>query len=148
MIQKIKKLPFRLAFVILSKPLTQTALGYCREKTKSCSVAAHGQTLVFTITVGATDFPSTALLVEVMVDRLREDATVLFDTVEMLLRERLYHSAEIAGGILLSRASMLSQQAQRDGDLHAEALSMFADALKGRGEHKRATVSHSVETDI
>lgn len=75
-----------------------------------------------------------------MIDGPRDDATVLFDTVEVLLREKLYQSAEIVGGILLSRASLPSQQAQRDGGLHAEALSMFADALKGRGEHKRATV--------
>lgn len=71
----------------------------------------------------------------------RDDAVLLFDTVEALLREKLYHSAEIVGGILLSRASMPSQQSQREGGLHAEALSMFADALKGKGEHKRATVS-------
>ncbi|CAM9599204.1 unnamed protein product [Ectocarpus fasciculatus] len=64
----------------------------------------------------------------------QDDATVLFDIVEGLLREKLFHSAEIVGGILLSRASV-SQYA----GLHAEALSMFADALKGRGEHKRAT---------
>lgn len=75
-----------------------------------------------------------------MANKSRDDAILLFDTVEMLLRERLYHSAEIVGGILLSRASMPSQQSQREGGLHAEALSMFADALKGRGEHKRATV--------
>lgn len=80
--------------------------------------------------------------------KLRDDATVLFDTVDMLLREKLYHSAEIVGGFLLSRASMPSpqqvwqQQLQEGGGggLHAEALSMFADALKGRGKHKRATV--------
>lgn len=86
----------------------------------------------------------------------RDDATVLFDTMEMLLREKLYHSAEIVGGILLSRASIPSfyhspQPGLRDGGggvaagggggMHAEALSMFADALKGRGEHRRATVS-------
>lgn len=65
----------------------------------------------------------------------QDDATVLFDIVQGLLREKLFHSAEIVGGILLSRASV-SQYA----GLHAEALSMFADALKGRGEHKRATV--------
>lgn len=70
----------------------------------------------------------------------RDDAALLFDAVENLLRERLYHSAEIIGGMLLSRASMPSQQSQREGGLHAEALSMFADALKGKGEHKRATV--------
>lgn len=76
-----------------------------------------------------------------MVDSPRDDATVLFDTVELLLREKLYHSAEIIGGILLSRATMPCQRGQRDLGLHAEALSMFGDALKGRGEHKRATVS-------
>lgn len=70
----------------------------------------------------------------------RDDAVLLFDAVDSLLKERLYHSAEIVGGILLSRTSMPSQQSQREGGLHAEALSMFADALKGRGEHKRATV--------
>eukprot|EP00904_Undaria_pinnatifida_P001371 jgi/Undpi1/11234/HiC_scaffold_30.g13532.m1 len=70
----------------------------------------------------------------------RDDAALLFDAVENLLRERLYHSAEIIGGMLLSRASMPSQQSQREGGLHAEALSMFADALKGKGEHKRATM--------
>lgn len=71
----------------------------------------------------------------------RDDATLLFDTVEMLLRERLYHSAEIVGGILLSRASRNQHiEEEGGGGLHAEALSMFADALKGRGEHKRATV--------
>lgn len=70
----------------------------------------------------------------------RDDAVLLFDAVETLLRQRLYHSAEIVGGILLSRASIPSQQSQRGGGLHAEALSMFADALKGKGEHKRAMV--------
>lgn len=70
----------------------------------------------------------------------RDDATLLFDIVESLLREKLYHSAEIVGGLLLSKASM----SQISG-LHAEALSMFADALKGRGEHKRATVRHVME---
>lgn len=65
----------------------------------------------------------------------RDDAIVLFDIVDNLLGEKLYHSAEIVGGILLSRASI-----SQIGGLHAEALSMFADALKGRGEHKRATV--------
>lgn len=65
----------------------------------------------------------------------QDEATLLFDTVEMLLREKLYHSAEIVGGILLSKAN-----GGGVGGLHAEALSMFADALKGRGEHKRATV--------
>ena len=70
----------------------------------------------------------------------RDDAALLFDAVENLLTEKLYHSAVIVGGILLSRASMPSQQSQREGGLHAEALSMFADALKGKGEHKRATV--------
>lgn len=64
-----------------------------------------------------------------------DEATVLFDIVESLLREKLYHSAEIVGSLLLARAST----SQYSG-LHAEALSMFADALKGRGEHKRATV--------
>ncbi|CAM9332755.1 unnamed protein product [Pylaiella littoralis] len=65
----------------------------------------------------------------------RDDAIVLFDIVDNLLGEKLYHSAEIVGGILLSRASI-----SQIGGLHAEALSMFADALKGRGEHKRATM--------
>lgn len=67
----------------------------------------------------------------------RDDATVLFDIVESLLREKMYHSAEIVGTFLLSKSSV-----SQIGGLHAEALSMFADALKGRGEHKRATVSH------
>ena len=75
----------------------------------------------------------------------RDDAALLFDAVENLLREKLYHSAEIIGGLLLSRASMPSQQSQRESGLHAEALSMFADALKGKGEHKRATVRESSE---
>lgn len=71
----------------------------------------------------------------------RDDAILLFGTVETLLKERLYHSAEIIGGILLSRASRTNQQLEEGGGgLHAEALSMFADALKGRGEHRRATV--------
>lgn len=65
----------------------------------------------------------------------RDDATVLFDIVESLLREKMYHSAEIVGSFLLSKSSV-----SQIGGLHAEALSMFADALKGRGEHKRATV--------
>lgn len=76
----------------------------------------------------------------------RDDAVLLFDAVENLLREKLYHSAEIIGGLLLSRASMPSQQSQRESGLHAEALSMFADALKGKGEHKRATVRESSNT--
>ena len=67
----------------------------------------------------------------------RDDATVLFDIVESLLREKMYHSAEIVGTFLLSKSSV-----SQIGGLHAEALSMFADALKGRGEHKRATVRH------
>ncbi|CBJ30595.1 Putative subunit of the Anaphase Promoting Complex [Ectocarpus siliculosus] len=88
--------------------------------------------------VGFASHPATGVLValaqEVMARVAQDDATVLFDIVEGLLREKLFHSAEIVGGILLSRASV-SQHA----GLHAEALSMFADALKGRGEHKRAT---------
>lgn len=67
----------------------------------------------------------------------RDDATVLFDIVESLLREKMYHSAEIVGTFLLSKSSV-----SQIGGLHAEALSMFADALKGRGEPKRATVRH------
>lgn len=67
----------------------------------------------------------------------RDDATVLFDIVESLLREKMYHSAEIVGTFLLSKSSV-----SQIGGLHAEALSMFADALKGRGEHKRATVRY------
>lgn len=84
-----------------------------------------------------------ALAQEVMARIAQDDATVLFDIVEGLLREKLFHSAEIVGGILLSRASV-SQYA----GLHAEALSMFADALKGRGEHKRATVREGMHTKV
>lgn len=70
----------------------------------------------------------------------RDDTVLLFDIMEIVLEQKLYCSAEIVGGILLSRASTPSQQSVRDGGLQAEALSMFADALKGKGEHKRASV--------
>ena len=68
----------------------------------------------------------------------RDDALLLFDMMEMLLRQKLYHSAEIVGGILLSRASIPSQEPEEG--LHAEALSMFAEVLSAKGEHRRATV--------
>ncbi|CAM9877479.1 unnamed protein product [Ascophyllum nodosum] len=68
----------------------------------------------------------------------RDDALLLFDMMEMLLRQKLYHSAEIVGGILLSRASIPSQEPEEG--LHAEALSMFAEVLSAKGEHRRATM--------
>ncbi|CAM9531895.1 unnamed protein product, partial [Phaeothamnion confervicola] len=54
-----------------------------------------------------------------------------------LLADGLHTSAEIVAGVLVSRVSVAPPDSPL-GDLHAEALELFADALRGRGEHKRA----------
>ncbi|CAM9515203.1 unnamed protein product, partial [Discosporangium mesarthrocarpum] len=70
----------------------------------------------------------------------RSEAVCLRDIVSFLLRERLFASAEIVGSFFLCTTSLPSHPAELRFSLHADALSMYADALKGKGEHKRASM--------
>lgn len=60
--------------------------------------------------------------------------------VRFLIKEELFGSAWIVCGPLLSRAKGLAHAHPELNDLHCNALALCGDALKGKGEKKRAAL--------